>query len=203
MVVRLLLVGLALVALAVPTIATEAVVELSGVVTVSGRAAANAVVWLDVGAAPAGRATIAQLRQGAGAQAILRQRSLKFAPQVLAVRTGTVVDFPNDDRVFHNVFSFRDGKKFDLGVYPVGSTRQVTFTQAGVSRLFCNIHPNMAGYVVVVDTPWFAASDADGRFHIADVEPGTYTWQAWRAAGPVVSGSITVRAGSVLEVAWP
>lgn len=193
MLVRILAVGLALVALAVPSVATETAVELSGLVTVSGRAAANAVVWLDAGAAAAGRS----------ATAVLRQRSLKFAPQVLAVRAGTVVDFPNDDRVFHNVFSFRDGKKFDLGVYPVGSTRQVTFSQAGVSRLFCNIHPNMAGYVVVVDTPWFASSDAEGRFHIADVEPGTYTWKAWRAAGPTVSGSITVRAGAVLEVAWP
>ena len=193
MVARLLVVGLALAALAGPSIATEAVVELSGLVTVSGRAAANAVVWIDAGSAPAGRV----------ANAVLRQRSLKFAPQVLAVRTGTVVDFPNDDRVFHNVFSFRDGKRFDLGVYPVGSTRQVTFTKTGVSRLFCNIHPNMAGYVVVVDTPWFATSDAEGRFRITDVEPGTYTWQAWRAAGPDVSGSISVRAGSVLEVAWP
>lgn len=203
MVPRILVVGLALVALAVPSVATETAVALSGLVTVSGRAAANAVVWLDAGAATAGRSPNAHVRQGSGGQALLRQRSLKFAPQVLAVQAGTVVDFPNDDRVFHNVFSFKDGKKFDLGVYPVGSTRQVTFTQPGVSRLFCNIHPNMAGYVVVVDTPWFATSDGEGRFHIADVEPGTYTWQAWRAAGPAVSGSLTVRAGAVLEVAWP
>jgi plastocyanin len=203
MVVRILAVGLALVALAVPSVATETVVDLSGLVTVSGRAAANAVVWLDAGAAAAGRSANAHVRQGLAGPAVLRQRSLKFAPQVLAVQAGTVVDFPNDDRVFHNVFSFRDGKKFDLGVYPVGSTRQVTFTQAGVSRLFCNIHPNMAGYVVVVDTRWFGSSDAEGRFHIADVEPGTYTWHAWRAAGPVVSGSVAVRAGAVLEVAWP
>ena len=193
MVARIFVVGLALAALAVPLIATEAAVEHSGLVTVSGRAAANAVVWLDAGAASVARTP----------NAVLRQRSLKFAPQVLAVRAGTVVDFPNDDRVFHNVFSFRDGKRFDLGVYPVGSTRQVTFTNTGVSRLFCNIHPNMAGYVVVVDTPWFATSDAEGRFHIVDVEPGTYTWQAWRATGPVASGSISVRAGSVMEVAWP
>ena len=92
---------------------------------------------------------------------------------------------------------------FDLGIYPVGATKQVTFSEPGVSRLFCNIHPNMAGYVVAVDSPWFATSDADGRFSIPDVEPGTYTWRAWRAAGPVVSGSVTVRAGAVLEVAWP
>ena len=113
------------------------------------------------------------------------------------------MDFPNDDRVFHNVFSFRDGKRFDLGIYPVGATKQVTFTEPGVSRLFCNIHPNMAGYVVAVDSPWFATSDAEGRFHIADVEPGAYTWRAWRATGPLIQGAITVRAGAVLEVEWP
>jgi plastocyanin len=168
-------------------------VELSGTATAAGRAAANAVVWLEADTALATRPP----------KAVLHQRSLKFAPQVLAVRTGTVVDFPNDDRVFHNVFSFRDGKRFDLGIYPVGATRQVTFTEPGVSRLFCNIHPNMAGYVVVVDTPWFATSDADGRFRITDVDPGTYTWRAWRAAGTPAAGSITVRPGAVLEVAWP
>lgn len=173
--------------------AAQARVELAGTARVAGEVVANAVIWLE-GAGPAAA------RRG---RAVLHQRSLKFTPQVLVVQTGTVVDFPNDDRVFHNVFSFRDGKRFDLGIYPVGATRQVTFTQPGVSRLFCNIHPNMAGYVVAVDSPWFATSDADGRFRIADVEPGTYAWQAWRAAGPVTSGSITVRPGAVLEVAWP
>ena len=173
--------------------AAQAPVELAGTVRVAGQVVANAVIWLEGGGPAAARR----------ARAVLHQRSLKFTPQVLVVQTGTVVDFPNDDRVFHNVFSFRDGKRFDLGIYPVGATRQVTFTQPGVSRLFCNIHPNMAGYVVAVDSPWFATSDADGRFRIADVEPGTHAWQAWRAAGPVTSGSITVRPGAVLEVAWP
>ena len=172
--------------------AIESPVALTGSVRAAGQAVGNAVIWIEAAATTARRP-----------RAVLHQRSLKFAPQVLAVRTGTVVDFPNDDRVFHNVFSFRDGKKFDLGIYPVGATKQVTFSEPGVSRLFCNIHPNMAGYVVAVDSPWFATSDADGRFSIPDVEPGTYTWRAWRAAGPVVSGSVTVRAGAVLEVAWP
>lgn len=172
--------------------AAQPPVELVGTVRASGQALANAVVWLE------GASTGA--RKG---RAVLHQRSLKFAPQVLAISTGTVVDFPNDDRVFHNVFSFRDGKKFDLGIYPVGATKQVTFSEPGVSRLFCNIHPNMAGYVVAVDSPWFATSDAKGSIRISDLEPGDYTWRAWRAAGPVLDGRIAVRPGAVLEVGWP
>ena len=192
MVARLLAICVS-VALTVPTLAAPGGVDLLGTAASSGRALANAVVWLEAGVG----------RAAEGGRAVLHQRSLKFAPQVLVVRTGTVVDFPNDDRVFHNVFSFRDGKRFDLGIYPVGATRQVVFSEPGVSRLFCNIHPNMAGYVVAVDTPWFASTGAEGRFRIDDVEPGTYTWRAWRAAGPTISGTITVRPGSVLEVAWP
>ena len=89
------------------------------------------------------------------------------APHVLAVRVGTVVEFPNNDRVFHNVFSFHDGKQFDLGLYPVGTMRRVTFDHPGLSRIFCNIHPNMGAHVMVVDTPYFTVSDDDGRFTIA------------------------------------
>lgn len=172
--------------------AAQPPVELVGTVRATGQAVANAVVWLE-GGSPSSRR----------GRAVLHQRSLKFAPQVLAVSTGTVVDFPNEDRVFHNVFSFRDGKKFDLGIYPVGATKQVTFAEPGVSRLFCNIHPNMAGYVVAVDSAWFATSDAEGRIRIPDVEPGDYRWRAWRAAGPVLDGRIAVRPGAVLEVGWP
>ncbi len=193
MVTRLLALGIALIVVAVPSLATQPGVRVAGSTTAGGRPVANAVVWLEAAVGKAARTP----------RAVLHQRSLKFLPQVLAVRTGTVVDFPNDDRVFHNVFSFRDGKKFDLGIYPVGATRQVTFSEPGVSRLFCNIHPNMAGYVVSVDTPWFATSDGDGRFHLDHVQPGTYTWQAWRASGPSRAGSIDVRQGVVLEVAWP
>ena len=77
---------------------------------------------------------------------------------------------PNSDRVFHNVFSFHDGKRFDLGLYPVGTRQLVTFDAPGVSRIFCNIHPNMAAYVVAVDSAFFAVTDAEGRFAIAGVE---------------------------------
>src|SRR5207253_2181973 len=140
--------------LATATATPTADAELSGIVWVGGHREANAVVWLDTPGAPpllAGRV-------------VLDQRNLAFSPHVLVVRVGTEVEFPNNDRVFHNVFSFRDGKKFDLGMYPVGALKHVTFDKAGLSRIFCNIHPNMAAYVMAVDTPYFALSDESGAF---------------------------------------
>ena len=117
--------------------------------------------------------------------------------------SGTTIDLPNDDRVFHNVFSFHDGKRFDLGLYPVGTSKHLTFDQAGLSRIFCNIHPGMAAYVLAVDTPFFAVSDAQGRFSIPAVPPGVYTYHAWRAGGETLTGSVTVDAETRLDVRWP
>jgi plastocyanin len=169
-------------------------VVLTGTARAGTRPELNAVVWLEM--PNAARSTPAP-------HTVLLQRSLKFAPHVLAVRVGTIVDFPNEDRVFHNVFSFRDGKRFDLGLYPVGTLKSVSFSEAGVSRLFCNIHPHMAGYVVAVDTPYFSAVDAKGRFALPAVPPGTYTYHAWRPAGPNLTGTLVVGASSRLDVVWP
>lgn len=133
---------------------------------------------------------------------VLDQRNLNFSPQVLAVRVGTTVDFPNNDRVFHNVFSFRDGKRFDLGVYPVGARKQVQFDRPGVSRLFCNIHPDMAAYVVAVNTPYFSVSDDEGEFTVT-LPAGTYTYHAWRAGAAELSGSVAVNGVTPLDIRWP
>ena len=168
--------------------------DLKGSARTGNRAELNAVVWLEAPDAPA---------QPQTRKVVLHQRSLAFAPHVLAVRVGTTVDFPNEDRVFHNVFSFHDGKVFDLGLYPVGSLRRVVFSEPGVSRVFCNIHPHMAGYVVAVDSPHFAAAKEDGTFAIPAVPPGTYTFHAWRPAGPTLTGTVTVPSDSPLEVDWP
>jgi plastocyanin len=168
--------------------------DVQGTVRTGSRPQTQAVVWLEASNQP----TITK-----STQAVLHQRGLAFAPQVLAVRVGTAVDFPNEDRVFHNVFSFRDGKKFDLGIYPVGSMKRVVFSQAGVSRLFCNIHPNMAGYVVAVDTPHFAVVDNDGRFTLTGVLAGRYTYHAWRPAGPILTGSVVLEPSTRLSLVWP
>jgi plastocyanin len=153
-------------------------------------------VWLD--APPAAAAPRAD-----APRVVLDQRNLTFIPHVLVVRVGTTVDFPNNDRVFHNVFSFRDGKRFDLGMYPVGTMRRVLFDQPGLSRIFCNIHPNMAAYVLTVNTPYFARADDTGAFTIAGVPPGTYTYHAWRpGAAAELSGTWTSASGPLL-IEWP
>jgi plastocyanin len=172
-----------------------ATVDLHGTTRAGHRAEPHAVVWLD---APAGTPSAPTPR------VVLDQRNLDFSPRVLAVRVGSVVDFPNNDRVFHNVFSFHDGKRFDLGLYPVGTMRRVTFDQPGLSRIFCNIHPNMGAHVMVVDTPYFIVSGDDGRFAIDRIPPGTYTYHAWRPGRPELTGSVVVGPmAPPLEVSWP
>jgi plastocyanin len=169
-------------------------VQVPGRATVGDKPASDVVVWLEA-------------TRGTGSRAprpiVLDQRNLQFAPRVVAVRTGTTVEFPNNDRVFHNVFSFRDGKKFDLGIYPIGSVKHVQFDKPGISRLFCNIHPQMAAYVIAVDSPFFAVSDESGRFTLADVPTGSYTFRAWRAGGSPQSGTVVIEPGTRLDVQWP
>ncbi len=169
--------------------------SVRGRTLVAGRPTANVAVWLEAGDAP---------RPAAAKPVVLDQRNLQFTPQLLVVRVGTAVRFPNSDRVFHNVFSFHHGKVFDLGLYPVGASKVVLFDRAGVSRIFCNIHPNMAAYVVAVDSPYFAVSDAAGAFEVPPVPAGRYTYHAWRAGGTDVSGVWTIgeQAGPLL-VEWP
>jgi len=107
------------------------------------------------------------------------QRNKTFEPHVLAVQVGTVVAFPNEDPFFHNIFSLFDGKRFDLGLYEAGTTRTVRFDRAGVSFLFCNIHPEMSAVVVAVATPYFALSNRAGHWAIPDVPDGRYELHVW------------------------
>lgn len=166
--------------------------ELTGTVHVSGRAIQHAVIWL---AAPGAPPSTPQ-------RVVLDQRNLAFIPHVLAVRVGTTVEFPNNDKVFHNVFSFRDGKRFDLGMYPKGAAKRINFDKPGLARLFCNIHPNMAAYVLAVDSPYFAVSNEDGVFTIERVPAGTYTFHAWRAGAQPLSGSIAIDGSTPLDIRW-
>lgn len=167
--------------------------ELGGNAQASGKPVNQAVVWLDAPGAPStpleGPITI-------------DQRNLKFEPNVLVVRVGTEVAFPNSDHVFHNVFSFKDGKRFDLGMYPTGTAKPVVFDKAGLSRIFCNIHPNMAAYVMAVDTPYYTLSNDRGAFTLPNVPPGTYTYHAWRPGGETLTGSVAVGANKPLEIRW-
>ena len=168
--------------------------DLNGIARAGARPELNAVVWLE---APNAVAPVQKQK------IVLSQHNETFLPHVLAVRLGTTVEFPNEDRVYHNVFSFHDGKKFDLGTYPVGSVKRVVFSEPGVSRLFCNIHPHMSGYVVALDSPYFVAVNEDGTFTIPGVPPGTYTYHAWRPAGPTRTGTAVLPSGTLLTVTWP
>jgi plastocyanin len=103
------------------------------------------------------------------------QKDKTFSPHVLVVTVGTVVDFPNLDPIFHNAFSNYNGQLFDVGLYPPGGSRSVHFTRPGVVRIFCNIHSSMSAIILVLNTPYFAATKRDGSFEIGDVPPGQYT----------------------------
>jgi len=109
----------------------------------------------------------------------LVQRHKSFEPHLLVVQAGSMVQFPNDDPFFHNVFSLFEGKRFDLGLYEAGSTRSVLFDKPGICYLFCNIHPEMSAVVVVLKTPFFAVSDQAGQVSIPGVRPGRYALEVW------------------------
>ena len=109
----------------------------------------------------------------------LIQHNKTFQPHVLVVPVGSVVDFPNRDPFFHNVFSLFDGKRFDLGLYEAGATNSVRFDRLGVSFLFCNIHPEMSAVVVAVDTPYYGLSDRKGNVSIPNVPDGKYELHVW------------------------
>jgi len=137
---------------------------------------ASVVVWLSP---LAGQAVAGPGVPNHSAHPSLIQKNKTFEPHVLAVQVGSKVEFPNHDPFFHNVFSLFNGKRFDLGLYEAGSTRGVHFDRAGICYIFCNIHPQMSAVVVVVDTPYFAVSDARGEVAIPEVPPGRYQLNLW------------------------
>ena len=107
------------------------------------------------------------------------QRNKRFLTRVLAVEVGSLVEFPNKDPFFHNVFSLFEGKRFDLGLYEANSTKSVRFDNSGVSYIFCNIHSQMSATVVVVDTPYFVFLSAPGEFRISQLPVGRYQLNVW------------------------
>jgi plastocyanin len=112
-------------------------------------------------------------------RATLDQRNETFVPYVVAVTVGSTVDFPNSDRTYHNVFSLSKTKRFDLGRYPRGQSRSVRFDRPGEVRVFCEIHSHMSAWILVFAHRYFATTDAEGRYRIDGVPPGTYTLAAW------------------------
>jgi plastocyanin len=138
--------------------------------------------------------------EGDRAPAQITQRDRTILPHVTVVQVGTRVDFPNDDDVFHNIFSLSGPKRFNLGRYPPGESRSEVFARPGVVRLFCDIHSEMGGVILVVDTPYFTQPDADGRFRIANVPEGQYTAIVWHEAAGTDSLRVVVTPGGEARV---
>lgn len=121
----------------------------------------------------------------------MAQKNKRFEPNLLVVPIGSMVDFPNLDPWFHNVFSLYQGKRFDLGLYQAGTQKSVRFDKPGVSYLFCNIHPEMSAAILAVESEWYGVSDANGHITIPNVPPGRYELHIWHenATAEVLKGA--------------
>ena len=137
------------------------------------------------------------------AHAIMDQRNETFAPHVLAITTGTVVDFPNSDRIFHNVFSLSKPATFDLGRYAAGRSKSVRFDRPGIVRVFCEIHSHMSAFILVFGHPFFTMTDIDGRYRLDNIPPGTYSVVAWNEGTSSDPALVTVPNGGTAELDIP
>ena len=111
--------------------------------------------------------------------AVMAQTTLTFVPHVLPILAGTTVDFPNQDTVYHNVYSLSRRQRFDIGLYRPGESRSLTFHEPGLLRVFCNIHDFMGAFIVVLSSPYFTVSGAKGEYILANIPPGRYTVKVW------------------------
>jgi plastocyanin len=149
----------------------------------NGKPAANAVIWLTGGNKKAEPLT----------NAVMDQRGKTFLPHVLVVTRGTKVAFPNSDTIMHNTYAQFEAKRFDLGLYPKGQVKYQSFDKTGVVAVRCNIHAGMSAYVVVVETPYYATTDAKGSFEIPNVAPGTYQLHVWHESGVEIEKMVVIK----------
>jgi plastocyanin len=128
------------------------------------------------------------------------QRNETFIPHVLAVTAGTLVDFPNNDSTYHNVFSLSRAKRFDLGRYARGRSKAVRFDRPGIVRVFCDIHSHMSAFVLVFSHPYYATTETDGRYRIDNIPPGSYTVTVWHEGQTRDSRTVVIPAqGGLVE----
>src|SRR6185436_16319642 len=140
-------------------------------------------------------ATVDSLRHG-----VMSQSQETFVPHVLSIMRGGRVDFPNADDIYHNVFSLSSTRTFDLGRYPTGSSKSVTFNKPGVVQVFCHIHSDMSGIVFVLPNPFFARPDSAGTYAIENVPAGEYTLIGWHERTKPVAVKVRVTAGGTARV---
>jgi len=127
------------------------------------------------------------------------QKDASFSPHILPLLVGTTVEWPNRDEIYHNAFSFSDAKPFDLGMYK-DQVKSLTFDKPGRVDVFCSIHKDMHCVILVLENPYFAATDAKGRYKIANVPAGTYKLRAWHERMPSQTKEITVPAEGEVQL---
>ena len=130
----------------------------------------------------------------------IAQTGETFVPHVLPIVRGTTVDFPNKDPIFHNVFSLSGTKSFDLGRYPQGDSRSVTFDRSGIVPVFCHLHSNMSAIILVLDNTFFTVPNAAGRYRIEGIPAGTYTLVGWHERSERVEQQVEVLSGQSVEL---
>ncbi|MGH9886698.1 MAG: carboxypeptidase regulatory-like domain-containing protein [bacterium] len=166
--------------------------EIRGTVTVKGRpTSAGVLVYLE---------GVAEEPAAPRDHAVIKQRDKQFDPPGTIVVRGTTVDFPNEDKVFHNVFSVSRPARFDLGLYKSGTTKSVELKRAGTIDVYCNIHSEMVAKVKVLDNAYYATTDPQGRFRITGVPAGDVPLVAWLPTGDQTTARVTVQPGQVTDV---
>jgi hypothetical protein len=156
--------------------------------------APQAIVWISEGKRPGSLAP-------PSVHPRIASKSKRFEPRITAVPVGTTVDFPNLDGIFHNVFSLSPGARFDLGLYRNGTSRAMTFDNPGLVRVYCNIHPQMAAYLMVIDGTIWAQTGSDGNAVLAAVPSGRAIVRAWDEKGGDYQGTVDVAAGKSASLA--
>lgn len=126
----------------------------------------------------------------------LASRNKSFEPHVQAVPVGTAVSFPNFDDIMHNVFSLTKGNRFDLGLYKSGAKKDYVFETPGLVRVYCNIHPQMSAFVLVMGSPYYAWVGTDGSFRIEGVPPGSYALKLWHEEGESEQAIVVTEQGA-------
>jgi plastocyanin len=133
-------------------------------------------------------------------RASILQQNETFIPRVVAITTGSIVDFPNGDPFFHDVFSLSRAGSFDLGSYPKGKSKSEKFSRPGLIKVYCHLHSHMTASIMVFDHPYFTTPSADGTFALDDVPPGTYTVSAWHERIGDSTQQVTIETGRTAEL---
>jgi plastocyanin len=157
--------------------------------------ASNAVVWVE--------GLHGEPHPASKVEGEMKSAAKRFTPRVVAVPVHSKVEFPNVDPIYHNVFSVSGANRFDLGLYKSGASKEKTFEEPGLVRVYCNIHPQMVGFVMVVDSDRSAVTGPDGAFRFDGISPGSYVVHAWHEEGSEVKVPVTVHGSGDAAVSIP